>query len=66
MKLKGIVAGYKQSNNIPEAYSPFGGASDMEHIHTTYHTPLTTTKTNSVHKRKNKTIHSTSPISLHF
>ena len=32
--------------NIPEMFSPFGGTSDMEHIHTTYHTP----KANSVQK----------------
>ena len=38
------------NNNIPKAYSPFGSTSDMEHIHTTSHTPEATTKTNSVKK----------------
>ena len=46
------------NNNILEACSPFGGTSDMEHIHTTYHTPPTTTKTktktHSVQKDKIK------------
>ena len=45
---------YYYNNNIPEACSPFGGSSDMEYIHTTYHTPLKTTKTNSVQKDKIK------------
>ena len=41
-------------NNIPVVFSPFGGTSDMEHIHTTIHTPEATSKTNSVQKDKIK------------
>ena len=40
------------NNNIPEIFSPIGGTSDMEHIHSAIHTPEATTKikTNSVQK----------------
>ena len=42
-------------NNTPEVFFPFGGTSNMEHIHTTFHRLEETTKeANSVQKHKIK------------
>ena len=52
IKDSGFLIKGKYDDNIPKVFSPFWGTSDMENIHTTFHTPEATTKQKQTPSKK--------------